>query len=111
MFGQAQQQYRVNNPLGAMEGEYVKVAVAERTLLQSALRAYGLPLLAVLLGAVLGRASGLMSPLAEVAGAGIGFCGAFVWLRLARHAAAGQGPTIVSRHGRVPPPRRCASAD
>ncbi|WP_432720136.1 SoxR reducing system RseC family protein [Jeongeupia wiesaeckerbachi] len=111
MFGQAQQQYRVNNPLGAKEGEYVKVAVAERTLLQSAFWAYGLPLLAMLLGALIGRFVGTGVPLAEVAGAAIGFCGSFAWLRLTRHRVADQGPVIVSRHGQMPPPRSCASAD
>ncbi|GHD58737.1 SoxR reducing system RseC family protein [Jeongeupia chitinilytica] len=111
MFGQAQQHYRVNNPLGAEQGEYVKVAVAERTLLHSALWAYGLPLLAMLLGAVLGRVTGLVSPLAEVCGAAIGFCAAFAWLRWGHRSSTDRGPTIVSRHGRMPPPRGCASAD
>nr|WP_200917344.1 SoxR reducing system RseC family protein [Jeongeupia sp. HS-3] len=111
MFGQAQQHYRVNNPLGAKEGEYVKVAVAERTLLQSALWAYGLPLLVMLLGAVLGRLIDPVSPLGEVLGAALGFGAAFAWLRIARDPLAGQGPTIVSRHGSAPPPRQCGSAD
>lgn len=62
--------YPVNNAIAAAVGDTVVVAVEDGMLLRSALRAYGLPLLLLLLGAVVGMAAG--GELWAIAGAAAG---------------------------------------
>ncbi|MBM5575505.1 SoxR reducing system RseC family protein [Deefgea sp. CFH1-16] len=83
LFGQGQESYPVQNQLGAKASDWVKVAVNDGVLLQSALWGYGLPLLLLLLGAALALlvAPAAWSELASLLGAALGFVVAFVVLR------------------------------
>lgn len=62
--------YPVNNPIAAKVGDSVIVAVADGELLRAALRGYGLPLLLLLVGAMLGLA--LAGNVGSIAGAVLG---------------------------------------
>lgn len=95
MFGSAQQEFRVRNSVHAQAGDLVHVAVPEQTLLRSALWAYGVPLLLLLLGAMLGRLGD--QEWMAMLGAGLGLMAGFLVLRLLRHAQSGLEPHIVSR--------------
>lgn len=98
LFGSGRQEFRVRNPLGAVAGDKVRVAVAEGALLQSALWGYGLPLCLLLAGASLGHFlfSGSYRDLATLAGAG---CGVVLALMLLRRRRSRQvEPEIVYRH-------------
>ena len=84
--------YPVDNAIAAQPGDSVIVAVAEGELLRSVWRGYGVPLLALLLGAVLGSrlAGEIGAMLGAMLGLGLGA------LPLRRATAA--RPSIV-RHG------------
>ncbi|WP_410497974.1 SoxR reducing system RseC family protein [Chitinibacter sp. S2-10] len=99
MFGQAQDAYRVNNPLGAQVDELVTVAVDERDLLKTAFWAYGLPLFLLLLGATIGYWFGRQSELLTLIGAVLGLALGFAVLRLLPQSR-GQviAPAIIARH-------------
>ncbi len=56
LFCRSPRQFRVRNDVGARPGERVVVAVGEGALWRSALAAYGLPLLLILVGAAVGAA-------------------------------------------------------
>ena len=60
IFSQRPKSLRVNNPIGAQVGEQVMLGLEEGAFLKSALLAYLLPLLALILGALLGL--GLAGP-------------------------------------------------
>jgi sigma-E factor negative regulatory protein RseC len=81
LFGNAQENYRVSNPIHAAPQDLVTIAVADGVLLRTALWAYGLPLLLLLLGAAI--ASVLMpgQELATLIGACLGFLVGFAILR------------------------------
>ena len=74
--------FRVRNPRRAVVGEKVVVSIAEGAVRRGALLAYGLPLLAVLLGAVGGALLG--DETGSIVGAFGGLGGAWVYLRRAR---------------------------
>ncbi|NWG86745.1 MAG: SoxR reducing system RseC family protein [Hydrogenophilaceae bacterium] len=84
--------YPVTNAIAAGVGETVVVAVDEGMLLRSALRAYGLPLALLLLGAVLGMTLG--GELWAISGAAAGL----VLGALQMRRASATRPRIV-RHG------------
>ncbi len=97
LFGNAQQSYQVKNPLKAKPHDFVKVAVKEGALLGSAVWAYGLPLLALILGAVLGSilAAPLHRELFSLLGAVLGFVLSFFVLRMRNEKAKEMQPSIV----------------
>ncbi len=84
--------YPVHNAIAAQVGDSVIVAVAEGELLRSALRGYGVPLLALLLGALVG--STLAGELGSIVGALLGLALGAVTIR----RVAAVRPSIV-RHG------------
>lgn len=90
--------YRVDNPSGAVVGETVTIAIAAGVVRRSANLAYVLPLLAVIVGAVLGMQVG-GNP-GAMAGSGAGLF--LAWLLVRWRAGPGTGntevrPYIVSR--------------
>ncbi|WP_157670402.1 SoxR reducing system RseC family protein [Chitinibacter sp. GC72] len=96
MFGQAQDSYRVSNPIAAQNNDLVMVAIAEDALLKTALWAYGLPMLLLLLGASMASYCYQHDELATLLGAGLGF---FIGFLVLRHLPAGHvaEPTIIAK--------------
>ena len=97
MFCGGPRTYRVLNPLSAAEGETVMVAIAAGAVKTTANRAYVLPVLGLLLGAMAGAQWMPENDLASVAGAVFGLLGG--WLagsRIGRGAPLDR-PTIISR--------------
>jgi len=111
LFGQAQQSYQVKNPLQAKPNDYVKVAVNEADLLGTAVWAYGLPLILLMLGAVLGSA--IAQPphqeLCALLGAVLGFSISFIVLRLRNEKAKQSQPRIVEILPNTIPLKKCAT--
>ncbi|WP_051259108.1 SoxR reducing system RseC family protein [Chitinibacter tainanensis] len=98
LFGQAQDQYRVRNPLAAQAGELVTVGLAEQALLSSALWAYGLPMLLLLLGAFLGSLLPLAGEAGTLAGAALGFITGFLCLKKqAKSPIHSNEPAIIAK--------------
>lgn len=97
LFGNAQQSYQVKNPLQAKPNDFVKVAVNDGDLLGTAVWAYGLPLLALIMGAVLGSvlAGPLHRELFSLLGALLGFVLSFFVLRARNETAKTMQPSIV----------------
>ncbi|MEW5770663.1 MAG: SoxR reducing system RseC family protein [Pseudomonadota bacterium] len=93
------QEYPVANPIGAQPGDAVVVGLPDGSLLLASTRAYLLPLLALLLGAGLGRLLGgdAHGEPASALGGLIGLLLAALWLRRQRHEAAGE--PVILRHG------------
>ena len=99
MFGQAQESYRVSNPLNAQVDDLVTIGLAESALLSSALWAYGLPMLLLLCGAAIGHFSLANSELATLLGAACGFTLGFIILRLLpKTQLQAAEPAIVAKH-------------
>jgi sigma-E factor negative regulatory protein RseC len=88
--------YRVGNPLDARPGERVMVGVEDGLLLRAALRAYAIPLLALLGGALAGSHWGGGDAYAALGG----LLGLGASLLIFRNAARG-GPVIVRRLSQV----------
>ena len=91
LFGHRNTIFRAVNQLGVKLGDSVIVGVDESALLTSSLAAYGVPLLTLLLGALLGNAlSGESAPrdLYAVIGAAGGLVLGLLWLKA---HAAGRG--------------------
>lgn len=98
MFCSGPKRFRVDNRLGAVPGEQVRVAVEEGALRTSANLAYGLPIFGLIGGAVLGQTLG--GDLAAIGGAVVGLLGMFVLVkqRIARRPHLGaSNPEIISR--------------
>lgn len=97
LFGTAQQSYQVKNTLGARPNDLVKVAVNDGVLLSTALWAYGLPLMLLIFGAVIGSAlaSAARAELFSLLGAALGFAVGFLILRLRNPSAQAMQPRIV----------------
>ncbi|WP_051534370.1 SoxR reducing system RseC family protein [Deefgea rivuli] len=97
LFGAAQQSYQVKNTLGARPNDLVKVAVNDGVLLNTALWAYGLPLMLLIFGAVIGSAlaSVARAELFSLLGAALGFAVGFLILRLRNPSAQAMQPRIV----------------
>jgi len=91
LFGHRNQTFSVDNGIGATAGERVVIGVEEGILLSGALNIYGVPLVLLCLGALLGsslataRAAG---DLYAVCGAATGLLLGLMWIRL---RAAGDG--------------------
>lgn len=90
--------YRVANPLGAQVGEQVTLGVPDGALGRSANLAYGLPVAALIVGAIIGAA--LAGDPGAMLGAAGGLVAAFVFViyRSRRSTvAAAENPVIISR--------------
>lgn len=98
MFCSGPKTYRVDNLVGASVGEHVTVAIAAGSVRRTANLAYGVPLLATLIGAVVGTWIG--SDLAAMAGAGIGLVFSVAYVRFHSRGDSGiftERPHIISR--------------
>lgn len=98
MFCSGPKTYRVDNGVSAEVGEHVVVAIEAGSVRRVANLAYGLPLLATLLGAAIGNA--LWGNAGGVGGALCGLVGAFAWVRVKSAGRSGKferSPYIVSR--------------
>lgn len=84
--------FRVRDPLGVAIGEKVRVAIAEKALLAGAVAGYGIPVLSLIIGALLGIYLGEES--LSILGGSVGFLGAIIWLRKKKIPAENM-PTIV----------------
>lgn len=80
------QEFLVDNAFGARLGQKVRIEVPEGATLKAALLLYGIPLLALLLGALLGRLSG-QGDVAVAGGACLCFAISLLLLRLIRRLA------------------------
>lgn len=91
-------EYPVRNPIDAQPGEAVVVGLPDGSLLRAVTAAYGVPLLALMLGAALGRLAGgsLSGELAAILGGLTGLLLAGLWLRNRRQESSGE-PVILRR--------------
>lgn len=96
LFSGNKQEFCVRNPLDARSGDLVRVAIADGTLLQSALWGYGVPLVALLAGAALGHFV-FSSDMATLAGAAAGIAMALLLLKYRRQSQQVE-PVIVKKH-------------
>lgn len=99
LFSAAPRRFRVRNPLGARPGEQVVLAVREGALLGAAATAYGLPLLLLLGGAMLGAALAASPGLRDLyaaAGAAAGLAAGVAGARLIH--ALGRGDPRFEPH-------------
>lgn len=98
VFCNGQKTYRVENSLGAEVGDSVVVAIAAGNVRRVANLAYGLPLLAVILGAVAG--SHFFGNPGAIAGVGVGLLLAYSYIRIRSVGGAETSfgrPKIISR--------------
>lgn len=98
MFCGGPRHYRVANDIGAAVGELVTIGIADGVVRQSANLAYGLPLLALIVGALLG--SWLADDTGAMFGGLLGLLLAFGAVRRRAQAGAGNSahrPYIISR--------------
>ncbi|QGU31653.1 SoxR reducing system RseC family protein [Thermochromatium tepidum] len=92
----------VRNPIGARIGDKVVVGFAEQELLRLAVAAYLAPILALIIGAMLG---GTFHEVASLLGALVGLALAFWWLRVYSRKLARRPerqPVILRRLGKQP---------
>jgi sigma-E factor negative regulatory protein RseC len=98
MYCKGPKNYRVDNKVGALIGDRVTVAIAPGSVRQTANLAYGVPLIALIAGAVVGGA--IYDDPGAIAGAILGLMGALVYVRFYSTSRTGkfsQRPYIVSR--------------
>jgi sigma-E factor negative regulatory protein RseC len=96
LFGHRQSVFMANNQINAQTGDHVVVGVEEKALLASSLTAYGVPLLTLLSGTVIGVSmapSLAVRDMYSVAGAAVGLLLGLFWLK--GHAA---GQTMGARY-------------
>lgn len=80
-------EFKATNNIGAKVGDSVIVGIEEQALLKSSMTIYGLPLLAVLLGALIGmaflpqEAGAAQKDLYAVIGATLGLALSLIWLK------------------------------
>lgn len=86
--------FRVQDSVGVGVGEYVKVGMEERSLLQGAFLVYFLPLLTLIAGAVLGKYGG--GEYGSIWGGAIGFASIFYGISR-KNRAQDQLPIILER--------------
>lgn len=102
-FGTGCRELRLPNVLDARRGEAVVLRLADAAALKSALMAYFMPVVLVVLGAAAGAAvpGGDGTDAAALAGALAGLCAALAWLRgfSRRAGAAGAAPVMARRGG------------
>lgn len=92
--------YRVLNPVGAVAGDRVSVAIADGIIGVTATRAYVVPLLFLFLGALLGRnlADPSLGEITVIGGAVIGLLAGWVWLKLIQPSTKSVArPAIIAR--------------
>lgn len=99
LFGNAQESFRVKNTVNADAGDFVRIGVADGMLLRSALAAYGVPLLALMVGAAVGH---MIEPfglpdLGAVLGAALGFVMGFALLKQRSQLAKMAEPTTLEK--------------
>lgn len=87
MFCGGARTYRVENSINAAIGDQVTVAIAPGSVRRTANLAYGLPLLGIIFGALLGML--LANDLGAIVGAGGGLLLAFLYIRIRLHNNAG----------------------
>lgn len=98
MFCSAPKRYRVENKIGALAGEQVRVAVDEGALRTSANLAYGFPILGLVIGGIAGQALGGDSGAIGGALAGLLLVFSLVRRRLGQRPEIGaSNPHIISR--------------
>ncbi len=101
VLGRRANQVMVVNTLAAEVGERVVIGIEERALVRASLSAYGVPLLALLFGAMLGEAAAPYWGIAGEAGAMLlGFSGfgiGLVWLRSVAGRDSRYRPVILRR--------------
>jgi len=98
MFAGAPRTFRVDNALGAAVGERVTIAIAAGGVRRAANLAYGVPLLAAIVGALAGNA--LFGDAGAIGGAMLALAGALFHVRHRSRSGAGSPadePHIVSR--------------
>lgn len=98
MFCSSPKTYRVENTIGAVVGDRVKIAVAVGSVGRTATLAYILPLTATIAGAALGASFG--SDLSAMVGAGVGLSAAFLYVIARSRSSTGnftERPHIISR--------------
>jgi sigma-E factor negative regulatory protein RseC len=84
LLGHQRNYFRSENTISAHVGDQVIVGLDERALLSSAMIAYGVPLFALMLGAIIGNAlasSPLRADLYALSGAVIGLLCGLLWLK------------------------------
>jgi sigma-E factor negative regulatory protein RseC len=98
MFCSGPRQYRVDNAMGAAVGDHVTVAVSPGSLKKSANLAYGLPVVALIAGALCGNA--VAGDLGAMLGGAVGLVAAFAVVVRKSVRATGnpeRRPHIISR--------------
>ena len=98
MFCNGPKNYRVDNPIGASVGDQVIVAIAPGSVRKTANLAYGVPLLALIIGALIG--SSVYGDPGGILGAVSGVVAALVYVRYFSDKKAGKlspRPYIISR--------------
>lgn len=98
MFASGPRAYRVDNQLGVGVGERVTIAVAAGSVRRAANLAYGVPLLAAIVGALAGTT--LFGDPGGIGGAVVAFAAAIAYVRQRAQASTGnpaESPHIVSR--------------
>ncbi len=98
MFANGSKTYRVNNDFGAAAGDRVVVAITPGTVRQTANLAYGVPIMASLVGAIAGSA--LAADAGAMVGAAVALVLSFFYVRYRSARDAGNfggRPHIVSR--------------
>lgn len=96
MFCSGSKTYRVDNRIGAQVGDRVNISIAAGSVRRAANLAYGVPLFALVTGAILGTAGGNEG---AVLGGGLGLVLSFAYVRF-RSFSVGKSaahPHIVSR--------------
>lgn len=94
MFCSAPRQYRVRNAVGAKPGDRVSILLPAGALGRYATLAYGLPLLGLIAGALLGDSLG--GDAGALCGGAVGCCAAFLLMR--RHAPERAGKSGTEPH-------------
>lgn len=98
MFCNNPKTYRVNNALGANVGDRVTVAIAAGSVRRTANLAYGIPLIATIIGAVFGTS--VAGDIGAIFCAGLGLAISLIYVRLRSQDGSGnftERPHIVSR--------------
>jgi len=98
MFASGPRKFRVDNQFGASVGDRVTIAIAAGNVRRSANLAYGIPLLAMIAGAVIGTA--VRGDLGGMLGAACALFPALLYVRrrsTVRSGSAEERPHIVSR--------------
>lgn len=94
LFCKKEQAFRVRDPFDVSVGERVSIGIEEKALLQGAVAGYGVPILAMIVGAAIGRYMG--EEYLSVMGSVMGFLATLLWLSK-KKMTPGNIPIIVQR--------------